>query len=109
MAVAELQTSIRENLLIVVVVFDDQEIGLIRVKKEIKGLPLHGVQIGGCDWEKIAQGIGVVGVRVVSEHGLEDGLYGALKSGRSTVIDRKTTRQNSSNTTAIRKPTSDWK
>src|SRR3546814_7177576 len=40
MAVAELQTSIRENLPIVVVVFDDQEIGLIRVKQEIKGLPL---------------------------------------------------------------------
>ena len=39
MAVAELQTSIRESLPIIVVVLDDEEIGLIRVKQEIKGFP----------------------------------------------------------------------
>ena len=39
MAVAELQTAKRENLPIIVLVFDDQEIGLIRVKQEIKGIP----------------------------------------------------------------------
>ena len=44
MAVAELQTAQREKLPIIVVVFDDQEIGLIRVKQEIKGIPLHGVE-----------------------------------------------------------------
>ena len=55
MAVAELQTAQREKLPIIVVVFDDQEIGLIRVKQEIKGIPLHGVKLGGVDWEKLAQ------------------------------------------------------
>src|SRR5438477_322716 len=49
MAVAELQTSVRENLPIIVVVLDDQEIGLIRVKQEIKGIEPHGVHIGGID------------------------------------------------------------
>ena len=44
MTVAELQTAQRENLPIIVLVFDDQEIGLIRVKQEIKGIPPHGVQ-----------------------------------------------------------------
>ena len=53
MAVAELQTARREKLPIIVVVFDDQEIGLIRVKQEIKGIPLHGVKLGGVDWEKL--------------------------------------------------------
>ena len=53
MAVAELQTAQREKLPIIVVVFDDQEIGLIRVKQEIKGIPLHGVKLGGVDWEKL--------------------------------------------------------
>ena len=89
MAVAELQTSLRENLPVVVVVFDDQEIGLIRVKQEIKGLPLHGVQLGGCDWEKLAQGFGADGVTVDSENGLQDALADALKSGRTTVIGAK--------------------
>ena len=47
MAVAELQTSVRENLPIIVVVFDDEEIGLIRVKQEIKGIArFAGIQAG---------------------------------------------------------------
>jgi acetolactate synthase-1/2/3 large subunit len=86
MAVAELQTSVRENLPIIVVVLDDREIGLIRVKQEIKGIPLHGVSIGGCDWEKIANGFGADGTTVDTENGLQDALLAALKSGRTTVI-----------------------
>ena len=53
MSVAELQTAQTEKLPFIVVVFDDQEIGLIRVKQEIKGIPRHGVKIGGVDWEKL--------------------------------------------------------
>jgi acetolactate synthase-1/2/3 large subunit len=86
MAVAELQTSMREKLPITIVVFDDAEIGLIRVKQEIKGIPLHGVQLGGCDWEKIAQGFGADGTVVETEHGLGDALAAAARSERTTVI-----------------------
>ena len=86
MAVAELQTSVRENLPIIIVVLDDGQIGLIRVKQEIKGIPLHGVSIGGCDWEKIAQGFGANGIVTDTEKGLADALSAALKSNTTTVI-----------------------
>jgi acetolactate synthase I/II/III large subunit len=86
MAVAELQTSVREKLPAIVVVFDDQEIGLIRVKQEIKGLPPRGVGIGGCAWDKIAEGFGADGVVVDSENSLGDALAVAVRSGRTTVI-----------------------
>ncbi|MGJ7036956.1 acetolactate synthase-1/2/3 large subunit [Shinella sp. BE166] len=86
MAVAEIQTSVRENLPIIVVVLDDQQIGLIRVKQEIKGIPRHGIGIGGCDWEKLAQGFGADGVTVDTENGLQDALNAALRSGKTTVI-----------------------
>jgi acetolactate synthase-1/2/3 large subunit len=86
MAVAELQTAVREDLPIIVVVFDDQEIGLIRVKQEIKGLPAYGVGLGGVDWEKLAAGLGADGVTVENEAALADALRGALASGRTTVI-----------------------
>jgi acetolactate synthase-1/2/3 large subunit len=86
MAVAELQTSVREKLPIVVVVLDDQEIGLIRVKQEIKGLPAYGVHIGGQNWEKLAQGFGADGVVVDTEHALGDALKSAVASGRTTLI-----------------------
>ena len=79
MTVAELQTAQRENLPIIVLVFDDKEIGLIRVKQEIKGIPLHGVQIGGIDWEKLAQSFGADGVVVEAEQALSNALSAALQ------------------------------
>ena len=86
MAIAEIQTAVRENLPIIVVVLDDQEIGLIRIKQELKGIPRHGVAIGGIDWEKLANSMGADGTTVSTENGLQDALGHALKSGRTTVI-----------------------
>jgi acetolactate synthase-1/2/3 large subunit len=86
MAVAELQTASRDDLPIIVVVFDDAEIGLIRVKQEIKGVEPFGMGLGGVDWEKIAQGFGCEGCVVETEKALGDALAVALKSGRTTVI-----------------------
>lgn len=86
MAVAELQTSIREQLPIIVVVLDDQEIGLIRVKQEIKGLSPYGVHLGGIDWEQLAHSFGADGAVVESEHALGDALSAAVRSQRTTLI-----------------------
>lgn len=86
MAVAEIQTSVREKLPIIVIILDDNQIGLIRVKQEIKGIPLHGVEIGGCDWEKVAQGLGADGITVDTEQGLQSAIQAAVKSGNTTVI-----------------------
>jgi acetolactate synthase I/II/III large subunit len=86
MTVAELQTAQREDLPIIVLVFDDREIGLIRVKQEIKGIAAHGVQLGGIDWEKLAQSFGADGVTVETEQALANALQTALQSKRTTVI-----------------------
>ena len=86
MTIAELQTAQRENLPIIVLVFDDREIGLIRVKQEIKGIPLHGVALGGVDWEKLAQSFGADGVVVETEQALSAALSAAVQSKRTTVI-----------------------
>ena len=86
MAVAELQTAQQEKLPIIVLVFDDQEIGLIRVKQEIKGIPLHGVKLGGIDWEKLAQAFGADAAVVDTEQGLSSALSAALQCQRTTVI-----------------------
>jgi len=86
MACAELQTSVQENIPIIVVVFDDAEIGLIRVKQEIKGIPQYGVKLGGLDWDKLAQGFGADATLVETENALGDALSTATKSNRTTVI-----------------------
>jgi acetolactate synthase-1/2/3 large subunit len=86
MAIADLQTAWRENLPIILLVFDDQEVGLIRVKQEIKGLPAHGVHIGGVDWEKLAHAFGADAAVVDTEEGLAAALGAALKSSHTTII-----------------------
>jgi acetolactate synthase-1/2/3 large subunit len=83
---AELQTSVHEKLPIIVVVLDDSEIGLIRVKQAIKQIPPYGVQLGGVDRAKVAQGFGADGTVVETEQGLADALTAAVASGRTTVI-----------------------
>jgi acetolactate synthase-1/2/3 large subunit len=86
MAIADLQTAWRENLPFIVLVFDDQEIGLIRVKQEIKGMPPHGVHIGGVDWEKLGPAFGADAAVVETEQALADALGAALKSNRTTIV-----------------------
>jgi acetolactate synthase I/II/III large subunit len=86
MAVAELQTSVRERLPITIVVLDDEEIGLIRVKQEIKGIPRYGVGIGGMRWDRLAEGFGADGVVVEDENGLQDALGTAAGSDRTTLV-----------------------
>ena len=67
-------------------VLDDEEIGLIRVKQEIKGIPRHGVGLGGLNWTALAQGFGADGVVVETEHQLGDALQAAIGTGRTTVV-----------------------
>src|SRR5262249_48082529 len=86
MALAELQTAARENLPIIVLVFDDQEIGLIRVKQEIKGITPYGVHLGHVDWEKLGQAFGADAIVVETEQQLSNALAAAVKSSGSTVI-----------------------
>jgi acetolactate synthase-1/2/3 large subunit len=86
MAIAEIQTSVREKLPIIVVVLDDEEIGLIRVKREIKKIPRYGVGIGGIDWEKLGQGFGADGIIADTEAKLQSALKAALASDRTTII-----------------------
>ncbi|HKD25755.1 MAG TPA: thiamine pyrophosphate-binding protein [Xanthobacteraceae bacterium] len=86
MAIADLQTAWRENLPIIVLVFDDQEIGLIRVKQEIKGMPPHGIHIGGVDWQKLGHAFGADAAVVETEQELTNALGAALKSNRTTIV-----------------------
>ena len=89
MSVAELQTSVAEKLPVICIVFDDAEIGLIRVKQQLKQIPKFGVEVGGLHWDKMAQGFGADGAVVTNEQELEAALKAALASGRTTVIGAK--------------------
>jgi acetolactate synthase-1/2/3 large subunit len=86
MAVGDLQTAVKEKLPIIVMVFDDREIALIRIKQELKKIRRYGIELGGIDWVSLAGGFGADGVVVETEAQLQDALSAALKSGNTTVI-----------------------
>lgn len=86
MAMAELQTANREKLPITVVVFDDQEVGLIRVKQELKGLPRHGVGIGYTHWESLAAGFGANCEVAETENALADALAACSHTAETNLI-----------------------
>ena len=86
MAVADIQTAVKENLPITVVVLDDQEISMIRIKQELKGFDRYGVGVGGIAWESLAHGLGADGIVVDTENALQDALAQVRHTERTTII-----------------------
>jgi acetolactate synthase-1/2/3 large subunit len=78
MCVSELRTAARENLAVRVIVFDDRDLTLIRMKQVQRGYREDGVSMGSMDWRAVAEGFGVCG-RVAED---EESLDAALRETR---------------------------
>jgi acetolactate synthase-1/2/3 large subunit len=87
MCAGELLTAARENLRIVVVVFNDASLSLIDIKQQARGLPTGGVELGLVDWSKIAAGFGVTPFAATCEAELESALDRATECDGPVLID----------------------
>jgi acetolactate synthase-1/2/3 large subunit len=67
MCLGELSTARREALPLRVIVFDDGELSLIKVKQVQRGYRTDGVTLGGIDWVLLGAGLGVTARRAASE------------------------------------------
>jgi len=67
MCLADLRTAARENLPVRVIVFDDGDLTLIKIKQEQRGYVPDGVNIGEIDWTSAAGGLGVRAHQVSTE------------------------------------------
>lgn len=87
MTMAELETATRESARIIVVVFDNERYGTIRMWQARRGTG-EGVatELGPIDFTAIARGLGARGVRVEHDAEFEPALRQALVEDRSTVI-----------------------
>jgi acetolactate synthase-1/2/3 large subunit len=70
MCLAELRTAARERLPIRVIVFDDGQLTLIKLKQVQRGYRTDGVTIGDIDWHAAAGGLGVPAFTVCDEEAL---------------------------------------
>ena len=87
MTMAELETATREGARIIVLVFDNERYGTIRMWQTRRGSGEGvGTELGPVDFVAIARGLGARGVKVERDADLEPALRQALADERSTVI-----------------------
>ena len=87
MTMAELETATREGARIIVLVFDNEQYGTIRMWQSRRGAgaPI-ATELGTIDFAAIARGLGARGVRIDRDADVEPALRQALAEERSTVI-----------------------
>ena len=87
MTMAEIETAVRVGARVVVVVFDNERYGTIRMWQERRGTGV-GVasDLGPVDFAAIARACGARGVRVERDADFEPALRAALVADRATVI-----------------------
>jgi acetolactate synthase-1/2/3 large subunit len=87
MTMAELETAVRVGARVVVVVFDNERYGTIRMWQERRGTGVGvATELGSVDFGAIARACGARGVRVERDADFEPALRAALAADRPTVI-----------------------
>jgi acetolactate synthase-1/2/3 large subunit len=86
---AELETAQRLGIRVVVIVFNDSSLSLIRIKQEAGGRPRAPLDLGETDFAAAARGFGCEGEIARTSRELSDAMGRALARERSTVIDAR--------------------
>ncbi len=87
MTMAELETAVRVGARVVVVVFDNERYGTIRMWQERRGTGVGvATELGPVDFAAIARACGARGARVEKDAEFEPALRAALAADRPTVI-----------------------
>lgn len=87
MTLGDLETCVRERLALVVVVYNDSALSLIRVAQARRGHPDYAVRHGPVDFAAAARAFGAVGRRVRTLDELAAAVPEALASDRPVLID----------------------
>jgi acetolactate synthase-1/2/3 large subunit len=87
MTMAELETAVRAGARVIVVVFDNERYGTIRMWQERRGTGVGvATELGPVDFAAIARACGARGARVEKDADFEAALRAALVADRPTVI-----------------------
>ena len=87
MRLQELETCSRLNLPIIIIVFSDNSLGLIRIKQKDKGYVPVGVQLKNPDFSVLIQAFGGQGYRVKTEREFDRALEVAMNRNQLSLIE----------------------
>ncbi len=86
MTMNELETAVRQRLSVVVVVFDNQRYGTIRMHQDREGRPAAATDLGPIDFAAVARAMGAHGITVERDDQVPDAIRAALLADGPTVI-----------------------
>jgi acetolactate synthase-1/2/3 large subunit len=86
MTMSELETAVRAGARPIVLVFDNQAYGTIRMHQAREGLAPVGSELGPVDFAAAARAFGALGLTVRTDEAFEPALAEALAAGRPAVI-----------------------
>jgi acetolactate synthase-1/2/3 large subunit len=87
MTLSEIETCVRYGINVIVVVFNDSSLSLIRIAQEYRGHPNCGVDFGAIDFAAAAGAHGARGVRVTTMDDLDAAITEALRAESPVVLD----------------------
>jgi acetolactate synthase-1/2/3 large subunit len=87
MTVAELETAVRNGLRTIVVVFDNEQYGMIRSYQDRRADgSVAATDLGPVDWAAVARGFGARGIRVDRDAAFGPAIQQALAADKPTVL-----------------------
>ncbi|MGZ4445175.1 MAG: thiamine pyrophosphate-dependent enzyme [Nocardioides sp.] len=87
MLLGDLITAVTHELPVKLVVFDNGRLGMVKLEMEQVGLPEYGTVLHNPDFAKVAEAIGMKGIRVEHPHDVESGVLAALDHPGPVLLD----------------------
>jgi pyruvate dehydrogenase (quinone) len=87
MLLGDLITAVTHDLPVKLVVFDNGRLGMVKLEMEQVGLPEFGTVLHNPDLAKVAEAIGIKGIRVTDPHAVEGAVLEALAHDGPVLLD----------------------
>ncbi|GAW49983.1 MULTISPECIES: thiamine pyrophosphate-dependent enzyme [unclassified Nocardioides] len=87
MLLGDLITAVTHELPVKLVVFDNGRLGMVKLEMEQVGLPEFGTVLHNPDLAKVAEAIGMKGIRVTDPHAVEGAVLEALAHDGPVLLD----------------------
>jgi pyruvate dehydrogenase (quinone) len=87
MLLGDLLTAVAYRLPVVLVVFDNGRLGMVKLEQEQGGLPEFGTILHNPDLAEVARAMGLAAVRVSDPHDLDAAVRDALAAGGPVLLD----------------------
>lgn len=87
MLLGDLITAVTHDLPVKLVVFDNGSLGMVKLEMEQAGLAAYGTELANPDFARVAEAIGMRGIRVEDPHAVEGAVLEALTHDGPVLLD----------------------